>query len=494
MTMRPSEIRREERQNKRAAANVLAAITRSHWAITREALETIKAIAQRTNLDPKAIELARGEPLRNTRDVTVRDGIATLPVQGPMVRYADIFSRVSGATSYQDLATDFKAALDDRSVKAIVFDFDSPGGAVNGCFELAREVFAARGIKPIIAYVSNQACSGAYSIAAACDEIVTFDTALLGCLGALFGWEDNTAALADAGIKEYVLVSSQTPHKDIDPATAEGRSAMQVILDELAAVMISDIGTFRAMSPEKVVERFAAERSVYVGASAVDIGLADRISSYEALHAELLARETTPQGAFVVKARTISSSTARDQMADKVSDKTTPAPAAAAAPVAGARAEGGPPADKEKKKDGEDTPPTAAGGTADENTDDEETETAPKPGEPGYEAHVRTIAAAAERKRIGDIRALGKPGEEATIQACIDDHECSVEQAAVRLRLAETKAGADRLAALRTDDAGKHPSGIAASAVPATPEAAARKSVADYYALTQPKGPTPRDR
>jgi hypothetical protein len=59
-------------------------------------------IAERTNISPEALEAARGEALKNTHAVTVRDGVATIPVAGPMFRYASFFTRISGATAYED--------------------------------------------------------------------------------------------------------------------------------------------------------------------------------------------------------------------------------------------------------------------------------------------------------------------------------------------------------------------------------------------------------
>lgn len=482
---------RAERNRKRPAVNVLNALMREHWAILPASLQMMAVIAQRQNLDVEAIELQRGEPLRNTHTVTVRDGVATIPVHGPMFRYADFFSRVSAATTYEDIATDFRAAMDDPRIKAIVFDIDSPGGEVNGCAELARAIHSARGVKPIIAYVPNWACSAAYWMATACDEIVAHETSMLGSIGCIAAYLDDSKQLEAEGLREIVIVSSQSPNKDANPATADGRSQIQVILDDLAAVFIADVARFRGVSTDLVLSDFG-QGGVFVGAKAVSAGMADRLGNYEALHAELLERETTPTGAFVLKARanhTIASTTG-DGM-KKVTGK-----------PAGARAETDPPKDEEEEPAAEGSEPEkeeegeAAGKKkvkAKAEGEEEEEPSAETDEEEEPSATVRTKIAAAERKRISDIRALGKPGEEATIQACIDDADCTVEMAAKRLRDAETKAGADRLAALKGDDAGAHATGAAAP-IDQSPQAAAKSAVASFYALTEPKGSNQRAR
>lgn len=85
------------------------------WLMLPDALETLMAVADRQG-NPEALEARLGRPLDNTRTVTVRDGVAVIPVVGPIFRYANLLTRISGATSTQELATDFQAALDDPAI------------------------------------------------------------------------------------------------------------------------------------------------------------------------------------------------------------------------------------------------------------------------------------------------------------------------------------------------------------------------------------------
>ena len=157
--------------------------TSEPWAITQPVLETILEIAERENEKPEAVAARLGKELQNTHTVTERDGVAIIPVTGPLFRYANLFTAISGATSYEMLAQDFTVALDNPDINAIILNIDSPGGEVNGCAELANMIFAARGKKPIIAYASGDAASGAYWIASAADQVVASETSGLGSIG-----------------------------------------------------------------------------------------------------------------------------------------------------------------------------------------------------------------------------------------------------------------------------------------------------------------------
>ncbi len=126
-------------------------ITGDPWAITETALHTILEVAARENEAPEAVAAKLGRQLQNSYNATERDGVAIIPVTGPLFRYANIFTAISGASSYELIARDFMSALENPQISSIILDIDSPGGEVNGVSELASMIFEARGTKPIIA-------------------------------------------------------------------------------------------------------------------------------------------------------------------------------------------------------------------------------------------------------------------------------------------------------------------------------------------------------
>lgn len=260
------------------------------WAITETALHTILEIASRENESPQAVAAKLGRNLQNTYSVTERDGVAIIPVTGPLFRYANLFTMISGASSYELIARDFTAALENPQIKGIILDIDSPGGEVNGVSELSNMVFAARGKKPVVAYASGDAASGAYWIASAADEIVVSETSALGSIGVVGMYQGKSGKSAEA----VEIVSSQSPHKRLDPTTDDGRSRLQIRIDSMADVFIETIARNRNVSAENVQNHYGGG-DVMIGAKAVSAGLADRIGSLEGLIAELSSPKKSPQ-------------------------------------------------------------------------------------------------------------------------------------------------------------------------------------------------------
>ncbi len=260
------------------------------WAITETALHTILEIAARENESPQAVAAKLGRNLQNTYSVMERDGVAVIPVTGPLFRYANLFTMISGASSYELIARDFTTALESPQIKGIILDIDSPGGEVNGVSELSNMVFAARGKKPVVAYASGDAASGAYWIASAADEIVVSETSALGSIGVVGMYQGKSGKSAEA----VEIVSSQSPHKRLDPTTDDGRSRLQTRIDSMADVFIETIARNRNVSAENVQNHYGGG-DVMIGAKAVSAGLADRVGSLEGLIAELSSPQKSPR-------------------------------------------------------------------------------------------------------------------------------------------------------------------------------------------------------
>jgi capsid assembly protease len=257
-----------------AHQRILEYLFSNHWAILPEVLQTILSIAQGENESPEAVAERLGRPLQNTRTVTHRDGVAVLPVGGPIFRYANILTEISGATSVEVLATDFRAALDDPDIRGIVLEIDSPGGQIAGISEFADQVAAAG--KPTVAYISDLGASAGYWIAAAADQVIIRDTAAAGSVGVV------ATLRRDKKDDRIQIVSSQSPRKRVDPETEDGRAVLQGVVDDIADVFIMQVAAYRRVDPAHVLEHFG-QGGLLVGRKAVSAGLADELGSLESI-------------------------------------------------------------------------------------------------------------------------------------------------------------------------------------------------------------------
>lgn len=274
------------------------------WCITDEALEAMLRIAARDPLPedetakrmhgPKALATRRGQRREDSRQMTMRDGVAVIPIDGPIYRYADFFTAVSGGVTTEALARDFQLALDDPAAAAVLFMIDSPGGEATGINELADAIYAARGRKPIAAYVEGYGASAAYWIASAADLVVVDDTALVGSIGTVMGVPDPTKRIS----RSIEFVSRQSPKKRADPTTDTGRAYLQQLVDDMTEVFIAKVARNRSLDPAQIL---AVEGGLLVGQQAIDAGLADTLGAEERIVQALARRALLTVGPSLLR-------------------------------------------------------------------------------------------------------------------------------------------------------------------------------------------------
>lgn len=203
-------------------------------------------------------------------------GIAVLRVAGPLEHHASWWW-----SSYEDLVSQVELALADGGVRALVLRIDSPGGVVAGMGEANRALRRIRAQygKPLYAYVDEQACSAAYHVACACDEIWGPEACVVGSVGVICCTIDETAALERAGYSVRYVVTGERKadmHPG-QPVTDEVLRVAQEKVDYLGGLFFKAVSRSRGLAPAFVKGLQAA---VFHGPKAVETGLADGVASW----------------------------------------------------------------------------------------------------------------------------------------------------------------------------------------------------------------------
>lgn len=272
------------------------------WAITPNALETILQIVSSENymarMDARyeenfkvfhgvdagtlmTIQSMQGEPLPGAARATLRSNVAVIPVLGPIFPRSSLCT-LSGATSVESIAKDLRVALDSPAVDSIVLNIDSPGGEITGISELSDMIFAAQEKKRVLSYVYGMGASAAYWIGSSASELLLAPTAEVGSIGVVAPYRDERERDAKNGIKNIEIVSSVSPNKCPDVNTAEGRAQIQRIVDELADIFVAAVARNRGTDTGDVLKNFG-KGGMLVGIKAVEAGMADAVSSLEAV-------------------------------------------------------------------------------------------------------------------------------------------------------------------------------------------------------------------
>lgn len=206
-------------------------------------------------------------------------GIAVIPVMGTLVQRASGLDALSGLTSYAKLDRLFAQAEADPDVKGILQWYDTPGGEVAGLFALGDKRMAARGGKPSLAYIDEQALSAGYYLAATADEIWMPTTGLAGSIGSIFMHREQSAKNAADGYV-YTLIRSGAakaegnPHEPLSPGALQW---FQGEADRLRGLFAGHVDAARGLTAGLAQ---ASEARVYAGPAAISQQLVDTIGSF----------------------------------------------------------------------------------------------------------------------------------------------------------------------------------------------------------------------
>ncbi|NEI60920.1 S49 family peptidase [Rhizobium leguminosarum] len=285
-----------------------AAIMQQPWAIMPERLEAIAEVIERRvegiRLSPEEIAAIKGERRPNgvasyfdastghSVDAAAAPGgsspaasvIAVISFFGIVAQHASQVDDISGpgGTSTERVANSYRAAKSDPSVKAIVINFDSPGGNVSGVQVLADEIFNGRGEKPVIAQVNSLCASAAYWVASSCDEIVMTPGAMAGSIGVYSLHQDVSKAVDAAGLK-FTFISAgkyKVEGNAFEPLSDEASQAAQSNVDAFYNDFVSAVARGRGVSVGDVTGGFGEGR-VVKDKQAVKAGMADRVDTLD---------------------------------------------------------------------------------------------------------------------------------------------------------------------------------------------------------------------
>ncbi len=199
---------------------------------------------------------------------------AIIPIHGILTKKPGAFDEMLGMTSYEQIEEQITQALADSSIEKIILEIDSPGGEVNGIFDLADFIYSARGKKRIIAIANDDAFSAAYAIASSAEKVLVSRTSGVGSIGVIASHIDQSGFDEKCGIK-YTTVFAGSRKNDLnphEPITSESLESLQKEVDRLYEMFVQLIARNRGLSIEKIR---STEAGLYFGEKAVEIGLAD---------------------------------------------------------------------------------------------------------------------------------------------------------------------------------------------------------------------------
>lgn len=280
--------------------HVLRAVSATPWAIIPEQLEAIAEVLRtriesgRLSADEITARLEAAAQSQGPRSGQKRGAVAVLPVYGTIMPRANLLSAFSGGATIDALRGAFREAMADESISALVMEFDSPGGQVDGVEELATEMRAARGRKPVVAVANTLMASAAYYLAAQADEIVASPSSLVGSIGVVQLHMDRSRQMDAEGVTPTLIAipPAKVEGNPYQPLTGDAMGNITQVVEDYYGQFVAAVAKGRGVAPSAVRDGYGQGR-VLTAKRALAAGMVDRIDTLDATIARLASGRVT---------------------------------------------------------------------------------------------------------------------------------------------------------------------------------------------------------
>lgn len=211
--------------------------------------------------------------------------IAVIEIKGGMTNATNYWDRYDKVASYPAIREALVYAAQDPSIKGILLDVESGGGAVAGMFDTARMIRAINdGIKPVVAFGESM-FSAAYCLSSSAGQVFSSKSGGAGSIGIIATHMDYSKMYADMGITVTVMRSGKYKAlvNRFETLSDAAREQFQHGMDAANTVFIEHVAEMRDLTKQKA----DSEGKEFYGDEAKKAGLVDGITSFDAVLALL---------------------------------------------------------------------------------------------------------------------------------------------------------------------------------------------------------------
>lgn len=246
------------------------------WSIEQVAFSGLQAIA---GLIPY------GERITPRRGRPDRDGVLQIDVRG-------VHSKHGGSSligSWGDITDAITEATLDPTVRGVLVVIDSPGGSVAGAAELSDAVAALSARKPVVAFIEDLGSGTSVWFASQARKVFANSAnAVTGGVGVSMGIYDRSKAAEKDGVTPVMIRTGELKGAGFPGSTVtEKQVAMwQNVLNSSFDLMAT---TIRRARPGITSTQWTtiAEGGVFSARRAIELGLVDKVCSYDQALEEL---------------------------------------------------------------------------------------------------------------------------------------------------------------------------------------------------------------
>ncbi len=200
--------------------------------------------------------------------------IAIIEVKGPITSSSAVSLFGDQVASADTIIADIVKAESDPSIKAVIFEINSPGGSAVASEEIANAIGTMQ--KPKVSWIREVGASGAYWIAASTDYIVASNMSITGSVGVMSSYLEFSGIMDDYNISYERIVGGKykdtgSPFRELKP---EERKILQEKTDVVHDYFLNYVQDRRNLSDGE--RTIISTGEFFLGVEAVELHLVDQ--------------------------------------------------------------------------------------------------------------------------------------------------------------------------------------------------------------------------
>ncbi|MEQ1852537.1 MAG: signal peptide peptidase SppA [Chthoniobacteraceae bacterium] len=238
------------------------------------------------------------------REIVLTEAAPNVNTKIAVIRLSGLISSMEsgflGGATPEAMKEQFRHALEDKSVRAIVLAIDSPGGEVTASDEIYNIVRKAREVKKVVVSMGSMAASGGYYTALGGSHIIAHDTTFTGSIGVIMQTLNYGELFGKVGLQMVTFKSGK--FKDMlsgsRPITPEEQAYVQSLVMQTYGKFVGIVARERNL-PEDELRAGPADGRVLSGKDALAAKLIDDVGDFDAAVQKAMQLGGAPGAAVV---------------------------------------------------------------------------------------------------------------------------------------------------------------------------------------------------
>jgi protease-4 len=174
---------------------------------------------------------------------------------------------------------EIEKAKNDKNIKGVMLDVNSPGGSVAPSVELAYAIKELNEVKPVVVYASGVIASGSYYASIWADKIIANPGSMVGSIGVIMQGVNVEELMKTIGVSTQTVKAGK--YKEIGTPTRKWfdyeQKYLQNVIDDTYKMFVSDVASARKLNIAN--QSTFADAKIFTSNQAKEVGLIDEVAT-----------------------------------------------------------------------------------------------------------------------------------------------------------------------------------------------------------------------